>query len=56
MGSINNLPLNRIIYKIMFEANVVKLPGFHTSWLSTNFCVVSPFVVKNEAVTINTVI
>jgi len=33
-----------------------KLPDFHVSWLSTNFCVVSPFEVTSETVIINRVL
>jgi len=57
MDSISSLPLNRNIYKKKkFEANIVKLPGFCASWLSTNFCVVNPFEVTSEAVIINRVL
>jgi hypothetical protein len=45
-----------IFTKKRFEANIVKLPGFRVSWLRTNFCVVSPFEVKSEAVIINRVL
>jgi hypothetical protein len=55
MDSISSLPLNRSIKK-KFEKNIVKLPGFHVSWLSTNFCVVSPIEVTSETVIINRVL